>query len=511
MPFPFTCPTCRHASQVPDQFAGAQAKCPSCGMIIGIPVACTRSTTIRKSIPVIPKIDDDIPVVRPMEPPAAPPVAKNAGTVVILIVLTAGGMATLFCCGVGVAFAYWLLDQNRMAQSSQAEREVALAPQSAPPVATSNPASSLAPDADMQPPSYWTQRLIDANPAEAGKAHDRLLRMARKAVPELRRASRGHDVKLKLAAVSLLGEIGPEAVHAWNDISANLTAPEAELRLAAAEALGKLGMNANPCLPRLLMAAPDADPRVRAAVLDSLEKVGPPAKEDIPNLLALWHEANSGKRTVLVSAVQKLTLDPRTTAILFVPLLHDPAKPIRLTAIEALGDAGPSERAKTYPKLLPILDDLDADIRKHAMTAMRKLGAATSADRPQLETGLHGRSVEIRIYCLESLGGLGSDARPSLPLIARRTTDLEPAVRLAAVKALGQFGKAAVDVADELLISRRDSEASVRIEAINSLSAISREHGIMQALFDSLADSNVAVGQAAAIAIRAAQAAAGQE
>jgi HEAT repeat protein len=188
-----------------------------------------------------------------------------------------------------------------------------------------------------------------------------------------------------------------------------------------------------------------------------------------------------------------------------VPQLNDRYKKIRLIAIQSLAEAGEQAHAQLFARLLPLLDDSDADIRKSALACLAKLGPVQPADRAGLETGLLGKSIEIRVYCLESLGALGQDALASIPLIARRLSDPDAAVRLAAAKALGRFGKASAEVVEVLLRARRDDDPAVRLEAIKDLGNLIREQGVLQALFDSLSEPNAAIHEAVGKAIRAAQ------
>src|SRR5947207_22751 len=90
MPFPFTCPHCGFASQVPDQLAGTRARCPSCAAVATIP----------SEVPV--------PVVPVARPKPAPRPAKSKSPVVLMVSLLLAAGLLLFCCGGGGIGAFML-------------------------------------------------------------------------------------------------------------------------------------------------------------------------------------------------------------------------------------------------------------------------------------------------------------------------------------------------------------------------------------------------------------------
>jgi HEAT repeat protein len=491
MPFLFTCPTCRHTSQVPDHLAGIEGKCPSCGIVVSIPHLGIQRE--QHAIPVVSGVDDEpVPVVSPVAPSSG-----KTGGVIVAVVLLLGGLAALFCCGGGGGLVYWLLSDSK--PTSMASEQFEPEPASQPKL----PTSSLGADDDERPPSYWINILSEGDDSRAEKACERLTRMGIKAVPELRKAARAQNPKLRLAAVTILAAIGENAVDAWNDIAVALNDPDATLRVAAAEALGRIGKGARPSMLQLLRASRDPNPAVRVAVGEALDRVGAPSKDNAAQLLVLWQEPNPAKRDALATSVRLLKPDPETAAILFVPLLKDSETKIRIQAIRTLGDAGESVRGQTFLKLLPLLDDPEPEVRKSALAALGNLGGPKPAERRDLEAGLRAKSLEMRAFCVEQLGVLGPDASQSLPLIARALGDSERSVRLAAAKALRGFGAANAEVVEEVLKARRDSEPTVRIEAIAILGLVGRENGVLSALFESLSDNSKEVGDAAAGAIHA--------
>jgi HEAT repeat protein len=470
-------------------------------MVVGIPgLPVPAISAVDEAIPIVPPLDDQ--PTRVVSPVAAK--SRSSGGLIAAVVLILGGMVALFCCGGGSGLAYWLLFG---AKSSGIVEEQSLSPavSESPGMTRRGSAKTVSSADEQQPPAYWISVLRAGPNPRAKVAREQLTQMGIKAVPDLRKAARDSDTKLRLAAVSILGAIGENAVNAWNDIAVSLNDPDAGLRVAAAEALGNIGKGARPALLPLLRATRDPNPAVRAAVNDTLRKVGAPSKENASQLLALWQEPVPEKREAYATSIRMLRPDAETSAILFVPLLNDAQKKIRLQAIATLGDAGPSVRGQTFSKLLPLLDDADKDVRTRTLAALGKLGPPQRGDRPELEAGLRAKSREMRLFCVQQIGVLGPEALASLPFVARLLGDAEASVRLAAARALGQFGKACAEVVDEILKARTDSEPGVRKESIAVLGLVAREKGVLAALLDSLNDADQEVQDAAAKAIRAAQ------
>src|SRR5438132_7957789 len=137
VPFPFTCPSCRHTSQVFDHLAGTQAKCPSCAAVVNIPPLAIRTT---------PPAPSDPPLVRAADGPAPPP-PKSAGRAVLPVALAVAGLLAVFCCG-GGGIAAFLFSRHH---DEPTDPGVARATS---PSTRQTPTTSLAVDEDKQPPAY---------------------------------------------------------------------------------------------------------------------------------------------------------------------------------------------------------------------------------------------------------------------------------------------------------------------------------------------------------------------
>ncbi len=523
MPFPFTCPSCRHTSQVLDRLAGTQAKCPSCGVVVRIPHGPQAAIT-----PVVPAV---APVVEPApaSPPPRPAQPRNSGgmgmgigfAVFALIAVVFG----LLCCGGGLFILYWLgrdgISDPRAfaagADSRSAPAENTARPRSSrgdPPKST-NAAAPRQPG--NAPPSergginweddrveYLVQVMVSGWPADAETARTRLLQNGRGAVFELRKFLRRPETnaKTRLMVIAVLGELRENSTDAIEDLGNELKNIDAQVRLAAAQALGKIGPPSTRVMPALIQATADSNEAVASAAEDTLKRIGPPTGSNVDKLADLWKEPSPDKRQKYLAAILRLKSDSKLVIPLMAQLLSDASPAIRLQAITELGKTGPAAHAEAFGKLLLTLDDQDADLRKAGLTALAQIGPATPAKRKDLEGGLRGKYPEFRLYCAEQLGNFGVEAKASVPDIARLLRDEDARVRVAAAKALGRIGTPALVVLDDLLGARQDSDAAVRKAAIETLGGFGRQKGIVAALLDAFNDSDKGVRDAAVAALR---------
>ncbi|MBI5240310.1 MAG: HEAT repeat domain-containing protein [Elusimicrobia bacterium] len=80
--------------------------------------------------------------------------------------------------------------------------------------------------------------------------------------PELLRALKSRDQDVRMYAATALGQAGPGAAAAAQDLAAALADPAPIVRLAAARALGRIGPGAGKAKPALEAAVKDQDPEV---------------------------------------------------------------------------------------------------------------------------------------------------------------------------------------------------------------------------------------------------------
>lgn len=336
--------------------------------------------------------------------------------------------------------------------------------------------------------SHWFAMLTDSNKSRSSTARDRLKSMGAAAIPDMRRVLFDTDPRVRVALASLLGEMGQSAHVAVDDLARALSDEDASVRATAARSLGNFAAAAHSALLPLVVASTDSDSTASSAATSALEHIGPIVAADLDKLQILWKQPDAEKRERCINTLRSLKPDSETTAQLFSPLLADKETSVRVKAIQALGDAGPSAHARLFPKLLPWCADEDANIRQAAIEALGKLGPAVGADYEGLKTALKSKQPETRIFCIERLADLAEAAAPSAADIATMTHDDDPKLRAASLRALTRVAKSSPETMVEVLKALKDRELAVRLTSIELISQFGREKGVVDALFAGLDD-----------------------
>lgn len=109
---------------------------------------------------------------------------------------------------------------------------------------------------------------------------------------------------------------------------------------------------------------------------------------------------------------------------------------LRRHAATALGKLG--DVRAVGPLVEVLLRDRDAHVRQHAASALGRLGDVRAVD-PLIDALLRDRDAHVREHAATSLGQLG-DGRAFLPLTKAILSDKDPSVRRHAAEALGEVG-----------------------------------------------------------------------
>jgi hypothetical protein len=148
-------------------------------------------------------------------------------------------------------------------------------------------------------------------------------------------------------------------------------------------------------------------------------------------------------------------------------------------------DTLPDWMTKTVEKLIPLLNDIDVDVRYITAKTIGVIGGIdaekVSSAIPQLITLTGDANNDVRYVALEALKqiALPEVVSSGLPRVIEKFNDQDKEVRLAAIRAVGEFHKIApneTDAAVEPLKELRDdSDKDIRTEASNCLAVISSE------------------------------------
>ncbi len=285
-------------------------------------------------------------------------------------------------------------------------------------------------------------RLADRNQAVRWRAAQALadLPLGAAAVSDLTRALTSHDAYVRRFAVWKLGEIGPDALPALDDLVALLRSDPSGEACGAALALGRLGdVEALPALVADLRSS-SSDRRVEAA--QGLGLLGRPAVTAVPQLIAA---------------------------------LDDPDAALRAAAVEALGEiqfVQPALRAAVLRRV----DDEDWHVREQAARALGRPHLAGPEAVRTLAGALGDPRFEVRATAVSSLAAPGNAGAHAVEALTRALSDGARPVRARAARTLGALGRLARPASATLEnVSRTDRAPQVRREASRALEAIGRD------------------------------------
>ena len=108
---------------------------------------------------------------------------------------------------------------------------------------------------------------------------------------------RGTDLMRRLAAVALLGSLGPEAKPAVEVLKTLLEHEFADHRVEAAIALWRITGDVQPCLRTLIDVIERGDDTARMDAAFAVEEMGPTAEAAVPSLVRVLEEKEGGIRT----------------------------------------------------------------------------------------------------------------------------------------------------------------------------------------------------------------------
>ena len=149
----------------------------------------------------------------------------------------------------------------------------------------------------------WIHLLADPSIAVRAEVTAILSQAGPGAVPELLKALKSDDERLRLGAVEALGVVGkgkPEAVAALVRMLAD---ENRGVRYIAAEGLGRLGSSSSPAVPALIGALRDPEPAVRVSAGDALVRIGLPA---VPALQEAAQDADSSLKVRAGEALERI-------------------------------------------------------------------------------------------------------------------------------------------------------------------------------------------------------------
>lgn len=261
------------------------------------------------------------------------------------------------------------------------------------------------------------------------------------AVPELARALRRSEGRIRQEAALALTRIGPAAVPHLTDA---LRDASPQVRQAAAFALGEIGPSAREAVPLLAHRLGDGDEWVRRTCAGTLARLGldglqalieaagkplEPARETAQKLLAepflatggaeleLQKMATNADAAVRLRALEILAavraLQPTALTVAYAAL-KDPDPPVRAAAIQCLGERGP-DVSGAAPVLEELLHDPAAQVRARAAWALGQIAPADPGVRASLANALEDADLNVRTAARQALQPKRPRPEPGFP------------------------------------------------------------------------------------------------
>jgi len=255
----------------------------------------------------------------------------------------------------------------------------------------------------------------------------------------------------------------------------DLAGSDPKVRLSAVTKLGDRGPDAKLAIAPLLRCLREDDPTLHSFVRNTLPKIGAPNESDMPALLELLDDSSS---VVKVATLEELALAGPTARVglsALVKCLGDRDTSVRRKAAEAVGKIGvdPADRDSLLPKLSAALNDGDPVVRSAAAGALAGLPYGRD-DVPMLEKYLAQRDPAVRTFAARGLAKVGPDARPMVPALLAAYRGAGAPLKAAIMEALAGIGPESDDAMPQIQDALGDSDLDVRRRAIAAAGAMGK-------------------------------------
>lgn len=182
----------------------------------------------------------------------------------------------------------------------------------------------------------------------------------------------------QVAAVRVLGKLGPAASAAVPAIAQALADPNSDIKLAAIRTLGQIGLDANSAIPDLVQFLVHNDEPFREAAIEALRNI----------------DQDWGSDPLLAS-----------TIVDFAERLSETGRP-REIAVDAIVIIG----AATVPALIDVLESRDRVARQNAANALGRIGVGAKAAISALTRALEDDHPWVQNEAVKALAKIDDQA-----------------------------------------------------------------------------------------------------
>jgi HEAT repeat protein len=295
-------------------------------------------------------------------------------------------------------------------------------------------------------PGPWSHRFEDRKKGSMGGrpgVPTLLPRFGEAAVPALVAALKSRRDEQRRGAAEVLGEIGPDARDAADELLRVLKADDnLSVRAAAGLALGKVAPDRTEAVPPLLALLKDPNFDVRSRACQAVGRFGPAARDARETLLELaTHDRYQvGMRSAALRSLVGIGADADAVAALGQHLRRlEHYEYATGDDFELIEELGPRAKALTEP----LRDLMVWRVVYIRILAARSLARANPAHTDEavesLELDLHNSFGGIRSAAARALEVIGPPGKAAVPMLRKLLKDDDPRVREAAADALKQI------------------------------------------------------------------------
>ena len=197
----------------------------------------------------------------------------------------------------------------------------------------------------------------------------------------------------------------------------------------------------------------------------------------------------------------RIGAEARDASPRLVELLSDPDADVRRSAADALAQIGPAAK-KVVPPLVKLLEHPTPDVRSSAAGVLGQFGAEARDASPRLVELVSDPDADVRRSATNALGQIGPAAKKVVPPLVKLLEHPTPDVRSSAAGVLGQFGAEARDASPRLVELVSDPDVGVRRSAAVALGQIGlAARDAVPQLAEFLSDPDAGVRRSAAVAL----------
>jgi HEAT repeat protein len=249
------------------------------------------------------------------------------------------------------------------------------------------------------------------------------------------------------------------------DLTPLLEDPDEQVQLRASFTLARMGNTeaANFFISSLLPLLQDSSDTSSKAIYE-IRNIGEAA---IPSLIRLLKDPNAKVRSRAALILGNMASPDSSDFLLSTtPIVFSAPDSAALPTSAATARKRKQESARTsIPSLIPLLKDLNSEVRRNAAFALGEMGESAKSTIPQLTPLLKDSNPEVRAVSAEALKRLGYppsqqvSQRETIERLIQQLKSPDPAVRSSAAKALGDMGESAKAAIPSLILLLKDSDS----------------------------------------------------